>query len=186
MTSKSTFRECRVEELQKDVCRAVQAYIATDKVVACYELTTIYSPPGLFSANETSTYAAILTESRLISASHSDKRFGNTAKYIPLADVISITQEQGLTFSVKDEKHYHVIAHGSGEVHVGVSFLSAQIANAFVELLNKHVNQAKNKHIPLSSLSPDDRLRRLSELYREGLVSEEEFHELRKQILKEL
>lgn len=183
MTRKSAFRECRVEELQKDVCRLVQGYVAQDKVIVCYERITVDNA-GLFSVKETDISAGVLTESRLISAHHSVKyELLRDAKYIPLVDVISLTQE---TLPATDETLYEVIAHGPAEVKVRFYFLSAQTANAFVELLNKHVNQAKNRHTPLSSLSPDDRLRRLSELYREGLVSEEEFHELRKQILKEL
>lgn len=172
--------ECSIKELEPELHNVVKPYISEgERVLLCIETGSRF---GIIL----STYhydASILTNKKIIVASASSRSVPSVTT-IDLADISSISQHldaHHANFVVAD-----IVVHVIGGEPTHLTFRSLDAAQKFERILREIVEQLKTQTSLKSPKMVEERLRALTNLYKEGLVSESEFQQKRKEILGQL
>ena len=183
-------KEVAPHKLHNQLFERVKPYLTdNDSVLMCCESSTL---GGIVVPLVTKLYrrAYIVTASRLISAgmfqtSGFSPSLSNNTEVLStkLLDINSITEHHS------HEGHF-VIARSLGEIHSCI-FFSKPLAGKFRQLLEQAVQRSKtpaSQAFPFPDPPPthEERLKRLTRLHDDKLISDAEFEQKRKAILDEL
>jgi len=181
-------RKCSIQELQPKLATAIGQYMSSDdRILACYEtkytedlVTALLGLALLVGLPETSIEAQVVTQSQVIHARTS--KDGNSASSIRLADILNIEE-------TSSRGYYKTIVHSQGEATIWAGFASLQMEQKFANILRQAIKQARAA--PTATSSPslsilEDRLRVLTQLHKDGLISEAEFQQKRGELLNQL
>lgn len=165
---------------------AVKSLLPSDEqVLVCYEI--IDKPGGgeklfnfLASSNTPDYYAAyVITPKRLICVIQRNK-YSKLQMARQLTDIFTIRE-------VSDKGSWGFVVEGFEEMYFW--FTSKTAYDRFLALVGQGIDQAQRKSIPIKvelSKSPEERLRVLVQLHKDGLVDDAEFELKRKEILGQL
>lgn len=174
-------RECSVRDLRRKVAAGIRQYLSSnDRILICCE--TIFKE-GIGLGVPRGLCAYVVTQNCLISSNYWRKtEYLTGADSMLLVDIISVQEKS-------DKFGYSVTAHRHGSAAIVCSFGSQQASRKFASILREAIEKAKTAHVaaPLDSPgSVEERLRTLTQLHRDGLVSDTEFQQKRKEILGQL
>ena len=195
---KTSIRECSIRELHPRLRPQLEQYLsANEEVLLCYEQVEPYKPNRY--------YAYLITNHRLASAFFLPKPGGmqnlfnrvagivqpeEGARMVPVTELASISEKESVWASgISDPRPYSIMVSGkaaSTGIGFGFSYKDEfynRVRALLVSLLddaNTNVNQGEIKP-PVS-----ERLRDLTRLHSEGLITDVEFAEKRKSLLDEL
>jgi len=193
-------RECSIEELDPKLRKITKPYISYgEKILLCIERIpakdTRSAINKFFSSElpDDSHSASILTDRKIITAYISPFLRRDHVGTINLDDISSITEE----FS-SSEGYYRDDYDSSCKVTANItngrptgvgSFYGThkvKMARKFAGAIRQEIQKAKASSTSENSKSVEERLRALTNLYKEGLISEVEFQQKRKEILGQL
>lgn len=166
-------RECLPAQLRPELNQQITAQLHGEQnLLACCETSEVE-----FQAGKPS-YAYVITPRQIIQAWTNPKLRKTGAYSIFLGDMISVGDG-------RDRKAgFAVWMRTREDVSMRLYFETEQVARKFASTLRTAIDQAKAPTPPPAS--PADRLRELTRLRQEGLVTEPEFEQKRKEILGEL
>ncbi len=180
-------RECPVSELHPQLEKLIQPFLSNaDEVLTCFEYG--FKPLGLWRQPG---FASVITHTRLVCANRITLTEGKGAKACQLVDIVHVDELMSpivFNYAGWTHDHYEVVAHSLGsELHC--HFYSQLEAQKFAQILRTAIERAKATAPPImpqSAISPEERLRRITQLHKDGLISTEEFQQKRREILGEL
>jgi hypothetical protein len=176
-------RACSLQDLRPDFAKVVQKHISVDEeIIACYETTGTKSNNGVIFETQTPVYSAqIISRKQLILGWSSND--GYSVKSIQLRDIVSISE--GGSGGVYG---YWVTASAQGEIHLGCAFANPQMSQDFAQILKQAIEQEKtaSESKGLSLASIEERIETLTRLHKNGLISDLEFQEKRKELLNQI
>ncbi len=190
-------RECSIKELDLKLREIIKPYISDgEKILLCFETGPIEEEDTrsaiskFFSSELPDDFrsTSILTNIKIIYASR-NPRFGNDGNVITLDlnDISGITEE---STSGHGYSSCSVTANITNGRPTGVgSFSGAHKVNMsrkFTDAIRQELQKARTSSASENSKSVEERLRTLTNLHKEGLVSEAEFQQKRKEILGQL
>jgi hypothetical protein len=125
--------------------------------------------------------AAIITNRQVLEAgSHKGQA---SAQSMRLNDIFSISQQDHSGSLGKD---YRVFVSGPGEARLSFGFQSLASSNKFTERLQRARDNVASGASSATYSDVSDRLRKLTKLFEDGLISEPEFLQKRQQLLDNL
>lgn len=178
-------RTCSLQDLRPDFEEAVQRYISVgEPILACFETTGTTADSSSIFFSQTPVYGAQIISRKQLAVGWFSKQ-SNFMESIQLSDIVSVTEEQYRRDSVRINC---VIVRGSGATVIQCVFANPQMSQDFAHILQKAIDNEKtvSKSQRLSLASIEERMETLTRLYKNGLISDEEFQKKRTELLNQL
>ncbi len=162
-------RRCTIQDLDSKIATECRKYIPPEEnVLVCYEWDF-----GGFLSREFAVY--VVTEKQLVFAQNVSRMLGIVS--VPLTDIYTVHES-------KSSSSYQVEANNKK-----FDFNDKNDADHFAAVLREaiqHVKGIRNSPQGSSQSNAEERFRVLVRLRNDGLITEEEFQQKRKEILGEL
>lgn len=169
-------RECSLDELRPELGKVAKEQLSSnEEVLICYESKVRVTLFGLMPT--TSFHALIATGHKIIKVSGYDTGV-NKVESMCLSDVVSVGED-----IYAGEFSARMLGYGGSAI--AFPFESREPARKFTNLLRRAIGESKAT-APQQNKSASDRLRELAQLHKDGLISEDEFQQKRKEILDQL
>ena len=166
--------ECSLAQLRPELNQQITTQLHGDEnLLACCETSQVEFQSGKPS------YAYVVTPRQIIQAWTSPKQRKTGAYAIFLSDITDVGE-------YTDRKTGSgVWVRARADSNMRLYFETPQGANKFATTLRAAIDQAPAA-APQTPTNPADRLRQLTQLHQEGLVTDAEFQQKRKEILDQL
>jgi hypothetical protein len=166
--------ECSLAELQAELYGVVKDQLSNDEeVLICYANQARISFFGLAPTKHLE--ALVVTGRKVIKVTYYDTGV-NYVESMYLSDIVSIQEGFDSTYNAVAAT---VLGHGSSKIEL--HFESQEIARKFTNVLRRAIDRARQE-----TKGAADRLRELAQLQKEGLISEDELQQKRKEIIEQL
>jgi hypothetical protein len=192
-------KECSIKELNPKLRKIIKPYISDgEKILLCFETeskedtrSTLSKVFDQFQGNKSfwewvgpnTSSVLILTNRKVINASIGGyTSIDGRVTTINLDDISNVTE--GTQYD-----YCQVTANVTNGIPANASFIGerkVEMSRKFSDAIRQEIQKIKTSSTSENSKGVEERLRALTNLYKEGLISEAEFQQKRKEIIGQL